>query len=127
MLSFCRRAVSALFAVALTSQLVQAQLVLCGRMDMSESAMMTDDSMTRMRHAQHAEPGTTLAGPNQEEQTDPAADPKCVVPAACVTTPAVPSLSPASLEMHAGPARMPSEMLPPRAISFGPDLPPPRS
>lgn len=127
MLSFCRRAVSALLAVALTAQLVQAQLVLCGQMDMSESAMMTDDSMNRMMQGQNADPRTTLAGPNQEERTDPSADPKCVIPAACLTTPAVPSLPPASLEIHTGPVSMPSEMLPPRAVSFGPDLPPPRS
>lgn len=125
MLSFCRRFTIALLAIALTSQLVQGQLLLCEQMDMTAESM-TSTSM-EAGHEQHgAARGTAVSARDEAQNSAPDAS-KCVLATSCTTTPAILSRAQSLSQTKAGATALPLLTTSPHVRAAPPDLPPPRA
>jgi hypothetical protein len=125
MLSFCRRLMVALLAIALTSQLVQGQLLLCEQMDMG-SESMTSTSMAA-GHEQHEAARGAAVSAGDEAQTPSPDAARCVLAASCTTTPAVLSHGQSLLGVDPGTTLPPALEAMPHLRASRPDLPPPRA
>jgi hypothetical protein len=124
MLRSWRRIVVAIIAVALTSQLVQAQMLLCGQMDMNAenvaaAAMAPDHERHEKTQGQlTSQAGAQMGAPHSSN---------CILAASCGSVPAalMPSLPAFFPDFVASdlPARVSTQ----RVRSLRPDLPPPRA
>lgn len=123
MLLSLRRIVVAIIAVALTTQLVQAQMLLCGPMDMdtenAAAAAMAPD------HARHVETQVELTSEAGAQMSAPHSS-KCILAASCGTvTAALMASSPAFVPERVE-TDLPAAAGIQRLRSRRPDLPPPR-
>jgi hypothetical protein len=123
MLLSWRRLVVAMIALALTTQLVQAQMLLCGPMDM-DTENVAAAAMTSA-HERHEETQRALTSEAGAQMSAPHSS-KCILAASCGTVTAavmtslpafIPELVETDLPTAAGIQRL---------RSLRPDLPPPR-
>jgi len=118
-----RRFVVALLATALSSQLAQAQLFRCDRMDMGATA-----SMQSMPGSASNEPdamiGASTTGEESEHQMPVSSS--CTVSAICVIGPAVPAMSQPAADAVDVSRVIAIAMIAPPTHALRPDFPPPR-
>lgn len=118
-----RRFVVALLAIALSSQLVQAQLFRCDLMDMGATA-----SMQSMPSSASDEPDAmseASSGDQDSEHGIPAPS-SCTVSVICVIGPAIPAMSQAAVDGIDVSRVIAFAMIAPPTRALRPDFPPPR-
>lgn len=133
MLTVGRRFIVAFLAVALSSQLVQGQLLRCGWMDMSVTAGMMRESMQRSAHQRND--ARVAPAPNSPQivdhrddgaQTQEPASSICILKQLCMNASAVPAVFQPSFSAGSDSAAIASGTMPPAAWALRPESPPPR-
>ena len=124
MLAFVRRFMVALLAAALTFQLAQGQLLLCGEMDMRGESM--PGAAMAAGHEVHESPAGTAIGTGDTAQPGSTDASACTLAASCVNAAA--DLMPVQWASGAvsGATVPPSLESSPHLRASRPDLPPPR-
>ena len=125
MLSFCSRLMVALLAIALTSQLVQGQLLLCEQMNMGDTSMPS--ASMAAGHGQHDSTRDVGVSASDDSQNSSPDATRCVLAASCTTTAAVLSRAQSLFAIEPGATVLPLRTSLPHLRAAPPDLPPPRA
>lgn len=119
-----RRLVVALLAVALSSQLMQGQVLRCAQMDMRDPAM--SESSMGSSHAGHKTAQLISTTSDRSGQQQAPASSTCVLSGVCVSAPAVPVLSYTEIGRVTVSPVIPFQPVAPSARAVRPEAPPPR-
>lgn len=110
LLAIGHRLIVAVLALALSSQLVQGQLVRCGEMDMSKVGAT----------------GALVPSSNHSDQTRVPASSSCVVAGICLNGPALPNAMAPAFTSDVESVAISYGLMPPEALAIQPESPPPR-